>query len=221
MESKPIRIILADDHEIFRDGFKAMLRKQPSVQLLAEAADGLELVALCRQLMPDVVVTDIKMPNMDGLEATKILVKDMPQIGIIALSMLDEESMIVDIMEAGAKGYLMKNAHKEEIIQAIRTVHSNEIYYCSQTSNKIAYRLAKNNKIKHSKMPERHHFNSFEFEVIRCVCREMSNREMAERLNLSIRTIEKYRERIQDKIGAKNLAGIVIFAIRNNIYTVD
>ena len=119
MQPKPIRIILADDHEIFRDGFKSMLKKQPTVQLLGEAADGIELVALCRQLKPDVVVTDIKMPNMDGLEATKILAKNFPEIGIIALSMIDEASMIVDIIKAGANGYLLKNAHKEEIITAI------------------------------------------------------------------------------------------------------
>ena len=118
--ANPIRIILADDHEIFRDGFKAMLKKQPSVELIGEASDGEELVEVTRQLNPDVVVTDIKMPRMDGLQATRILSKEFPQIGIIALSMIDEENLIIDMMEAGAKGYLLKNAHKNEIIEAIK-----------------------------------------------------------------------------------------------------
>ncbi|MGZ4019939.1 MAG: response regulator, partial [Flavisolibacter sp.] len=95
--SSPITIVLADDHEIFRDGFKAMLKKQPSVELLGEAADGEELVALVRNLRPEVVVTDIKMPKMDGLQATKLIAKEFPNIGIIALSMIDEESQIIDM----------------------------------------------------------------------------------------------------------------------------
>ena len=97
----PIRIVLADDHEIFRDGFKAMLKKQPSVELIGEASDGEELIEIVRQLKPDVVVTDIKMPKMDGLQATKILSAEFPNIGIIALSMIDEETLIIDMLEAG------------------------------------------------------------------------------------------------------------------------
>src|SRR5690348_4606233 len=128
--TNPIRIILADDHEIFRDGFKAMIRKQPSVDLIGEASNGEELVEITRRLKPDVVVTDIKMPRMDGLQATKILCAEFPQMGIVALSMIDEENLIIDMMEAGAKGYLLKNAHKDEIIEAIKAVHNDQIYYC-------------------------------------------------------------------------------------------
>src|SRR5215207_1311812 len=121
----PIRIVLADDHEIFRDGFKVMIKKQPSVQLVGEAANGEELIALTSQLRPDVIITDIKMPVMDGIEATKRLTADFPEIGIIALSMFDEENLIVEMLEAGAKGYLLKNAHKDEILEAIKTVDRN------------------------------------------------------------------------------------------------
>lgn len=222
MQSKPIRIILADDHEIFRDGFKAMLKKQPTVQLLAEAADGIELIALCRELKPDVVVTDIKMPNMDGLEATKILADSLPGIGIIALSMIDEESIIVDIIKAGANGYLLKNANKEEIINAIKAVYNNETYYCSEAFKKYVSHLARNKLIKlpQSAVSTRH-FTNIEIDIMNCICKEMNNREIAERLSLSVRTIEGYRERIHDKTKTKNLAGIVVFAIRNNFFNLD
>jgi DNA-binding NarL/FixJ family response regulator len=218
--ANPIKIILADDHEIFRDGFKAMLKKQPSVELLAEAADGEELVELTRQTQPDVVVTDIKMPKMDGLQAAKILSKEFPNIGIIALSMIDEENLIIDMMEAGAKGYLLKNAHKNEIIEAIKAVNSGNIYYCDGTSAKLTRMIATSDKIPFNKKSSKPELSQKEIDVIQLICEEMTNKEIADRLNLSIRTIEGYRDRIQEKIGARNSAGIVVYAIRNKIYAV-
>lgn len=218
MKVNPIKIILADDHEIFRDGFKSMLRKQPSVEMIGEASNGDELVKLTRQLLPDVVVTDIKMPKMDGLEATKILSKEFPRIGIIALSMIDEESQIIDMMEAGAKGYLLKNAHKNEIVDAINAVYEGELYYCNETSAKLSRMIAANEKIPFIRKKEKVEFSDKEIDVILLICEQLTNKEIAQKLNLSTRTIEGYRDRIQEKIGAKNSAGIVIYAIKNNIY---
>jgi DNA-binding NarL/FixJ family response regulator len=218
--TSPIKILLVDDHEIFRDGFKAMLRKQPSVQLVGEASNGEELLELARRTHPDVIVTDIKMPRMDGLEATKLLSKELPSIGIIALSMIDEENLIIDMMEAGAKGYLLKNAHKNEIIEAIKTVYNGQIYYCNGASSKLTQMLARNDRIPFIKKESKPEFSERELFVIRCICEEMTNKEIADKLNLSIRTIEGYRDRIQEKTGAKNAAGIVVYAIRNKIYKV-
>ncbi|MGZ8543871.1 MAG: response regulator transcription factor [Flavisolibacter sp.] len=216
----PIKIILADDHEIFRDGFRVMIKKQPSVILAGEASNGEELIELAYKLNPDVVVTDIKMPRLDGLEATKRLTRELPGIGIIALSMSDEENLIVDMLEAGAKGYLLKNAHKEEIIEAIKTVNAGQSYYCNDTSLKLAEMIGKSRHghLLRNKKPE---FTEKEVEVIRCICQQMTNKEIASQLHLSIRTIEGYRDRIQEKIGAKNAAGIVVYAIKNKIYQVN
>jgi DNA-binding NarL/FixJ family response regulator len=218
--STPIRLILADDHEIFRDGFKVMIRKQPAFELIGEAANGEELIQQVKQLRPDVVITDIKMPKLDGIEATRQLTKEFPAIGIIALSMFDEENLIVDMLEAGAKGYLLKNAHKDEIIDAIRTVAADQTYYCGSTSVKLAQLIAKSNFNPHRKTlrPE---LSDKEIEVIRCICQQMSNKEIANKLNLSVRTIEGYRDKIQEKIKVKNMAGIVVYAIKNNIYVPD
>src|SRR5215213_2604658 len=127
----PIRVVLADDHEIFRDGFRVMLKKQDSVELIGEAGNGEELLEQVQELQPDIVITDIKMPKLDGINATKILAKKYPHIGVIALSMFDEENLIIDMLEAGAKGYLLKNAHKNEIIAAVESVFKNQIYYCN------------------------------------------------------------------------------------------
>ena len=217
--ANPIRIVLADDHEIFRDGFKAMIKKQPSVELLGEASDGEELVSIVRLLRPDVVVTDIKMPKMDGLQATKIITSEFPHIGVIALSMIDEESLIVDMMEAGAKGYLLKNAHKNEIVDAIKAVNDHNIYYCDGTSAKLTKLIATSDKIPFNRKskPE---LSPKEIDVVLLLCEELTNKEIADRLNLSIRTIEGYRDKIHEKIGAKNSAGVVIYAIRNGIYKI-
>jgi DNA-binding NarL/FixJ family response regulator len=218
MKSKtPIKIVLADDHEIFRDGFKVMIKKQPAVQIVGEASNGAELLELSRQLRPDVVVTDIKMPGIDGIAATKKLVEEFPSIGIIALSMFDEEQLIVEMLEAGAKGYLLKNAHKDEIIEAIKTVYNDQTYYCDSTSAKLAQMIARS-RFRGQQRIKKIDFSEKEFAVIRYICEEMSNKQIAGELNLSIRTIEGYRDRIQEKIGAKNAAGIVVYAIKNNIY---
>jgi DNA-binding NarL/FixJ family response regulator len=216
----PIKLILADDHEIFRDGFRAMIKKQSAVELVGEAANGEELIELSHKLLPDVIITDIKMPRMDGIEATKRLSHDLPQVGIIALSMFDEENLIVEMLEAGAKGYLLKNAHKNEILEAINAVYYNQTYYCSDTSSKLAQMIARS-KFSPFNKTAKPDFSDREISIMRLICQEMSNKEIAAELNLSIRTIEGYRDKIQDKIGAKNAAGIVVYAIRNNIYTVS
>jgi DNA-binding NarL/FixJ family response regulator len=213
----PVRVVLADDHEIFRDGFRVMLKKQPGVELAGEAADGEELIKLVEELQPDVVVTDIKMPRLDGIKATKIITKKYPHIGIIALSMFDEENLIIDMLEAGAKGYLLKNAHKDEIIAAVETVYRKQTYYCKHTSRKLTKMIAESsfNPNYPSHNPE---FTEREILVMQFICQELSSREIAVQLDLSVRTIEKFRENIQEKINARNTAGIVVYAIKNSIY---
>ena len=213
----PIDIILADDHEIFRDGFAVMLNKIPEINLIGEAANGDELIKLARELKPDVIVTDIKMPVMDGIEATKQIKKEFPGLGIIALSMFDEEELIVDMLEAGAKGYLLKNAYKEEIIAAVKSVNKDEPYYCRNTTNKLAQMIARSN-FNPYKTVTRPEFSERETAIIRLICREFSNKEIAEELSLSKRTVEGYRENILQKIDAKNSVGIVVYAIKHKIF---
>ena len=216
----PIRIVLADDHEIFRDGFRVMLKKQTSVELVGDAGNGQELIQLVSELQPDVVVTDIKMPVMDGVQATKIITKQFPDIGIISLSMFDEENLIIDMLESGAKGYLLKNAHKDEIIAAVEAVYNKQTYDCNHTSKKLTKLIAESAFNPYQRLKRPPEFSERELVVIRFICQELSNKEIAAQLNLSVRTIEGYREKIQEKINAKNTAGIVVYAIKNRIYQV-
>ncbi|MGI8600546.1 MAG: response regulator [Chitinophagaceae bacterium] len=212
-----IKVLLADDHELFRDGFKMLIKKQQDIEIIGEAENGRELVNLAKELKPDVIVTDIKMPVLDGIEATKTLTKQFPGIGIIALSMFDDEFLIVDMLEAGAKGYLLKNAQKEEIFEAIRSVYNNETYYCNKTSTRLAQMIAKSGFNPYHKK-QRVDFSERELEIMRLICQEYSNKEIGEKLFISARTVEGHRNKIQDKIKAKNMAGIIIYAIKHGIY---
>ena len=211
-----IKLMIADDHEIFRDGFKLMLTKFPEIILVGEAANGKELVGLVNELKPDVVITDIKMPVMDGIEATKKIIEQFPDMGIIGLSMFDEDDLIIDMLEAGAKGYLLKNAGKEQIIEAVKTVYNNDPYYCKTTSHKLTNMIARS-RFNPYKKTAKVEFSERETEIIDLVCREMTNKEIADKLFLSVRTVEGHRLKILEKMNVKNTVGLVVYAMKNGI----
>jgi DNA-binding NarL/FixJ family response regulator len=219
-KTQAINIVIADDHELFRDGFRVMIKKFPEINIAGEAENGQELLALVEQVRPDVILTDIKMPKLDGIAATRLLTNQQQAASIIALSMFDEENLIIDMLEAGAKGYLLKNAHKDEIIQAIKTVHSGKTYYCNHTSTRLLEMIAKS-RFYPSQQKEKPVFTERELAIIRLICEQLSNKEIAERLHLSIRTIEGNREKIQEKMDVRNTAGIVVYAIKEGIYKID
>ncbi|MBE7176522.1 MAG: response regulator transcription factor [Mucilaginibacter polytrichastri] len=216
----PIRIVLADDHEIFRDGLKLILSRSKDVEIVGNAGNGEQLVALCRDLKPDVVLTDIKMPVMDGIESTRILSTEYPDMGIIALSMFDEENLIVEMLDCGAKGYLLKNSDKNEIIEAIHAVANNETYYCRQTSAKLAQMIARNRKKNSEKTPQID-FSDRELDIIRLIYQEHTNKEIADKLFLSVRTVEGYRLKLLEKMNVKNSIGIVVYALQHGIININ
>lgn len=211
-----IRLIIADDHEIYRDGLKKLLESCAEFIVLAEAANGKELVSLCSTHLPDVILTDIMMPVMDGIEATAIINNQYPSIRIIALSMFNHDNLVVDMLNAGALGYLLKNANKSEIVEAIQTVYKNHPYYCKSTSMKLA-RVIGANKYG-GRWKEKIYFSQKELDIIRLICEEKISKEIADELHLSVRTVEEYRLRIKEKMEVKGTTGIVIYAIRHEIY---
>jgi DNA-binding NarL/FixJ family response regulator len=215
--SQPIRIVLADDHQIFRDGFRVLLRKQKGIQLVGEAADGMSLLGQVQELNPDVVITDVRMPGLDGIAVTRQLQQERPDVPVIGLSTYDEEQVIVDMLEAGARGYLLKNASKEEIFDAIQTVHKGEVYFCSSTSPRLAELIARSGYNPFRRKPTTE-LNEREKEIIRLICQEFSSKEIAQQLHNSVRTVESYRDRLLDKVGARNVAGLVVYAIKHGIY---
>lgn len=215
----PIKIVIADDHDIFRDGFKLLLKKQAWLELAGEATNGQELLQVTEQCLPDVVITDIKMPLMDGIEATKKLKKTHPHIGVIALTMFNDDNLVVDMLEAGARGYLLKNTNQHEVIQAAKAVYEGGTYYCSATSGKLAKLIAASKFNPYKKTPQPQ-LTSRELEIVQLLCQEFSTKEIAAALHISPRTVEGHREKIQEKIGAKNIVGVIVYAIKHKLYNV-
>jgi DNA-binding NarL/FixJ family response regulator len=213
-----IRLVIADDHEIFRDGLALMLSKQQDISLVGQAENGRRLVALVNELQPDIVMTDVKMPVMDGIEATRVLLAQHPDLQIIALSMFDEENLIVDMLEAGARGYLLKNADKQEILDAIHSVYEGKTYYCHHTSSKLISLISKS-KFNPHKRKEPLVFTDRETEIIRLICQQLTAQEIADRVFLSKRTVEGHRTKILEKMGVKNTAGVVIYALKHRLVT--
>ena len=211
-----ISVVIADDHEIFRDGLVLMLSKQSSINIKGQAADGNELINLVKEHQPDIVITDIKMPGMDGIEATKYLGANYPSCKIIALSMFNEENLIVDMLEAGAKGYLLKNADKQEILDAIENVFEGKIFYCKHTSSRLASMIVKS-KFNPYRKKYSVSFGDREKEIIKLICLQNTAQQIGDRLFISKRTVEGYRTKILEKMHVKNTAGVVVFALKNNI----
>jgi DNA-binding NarL/FixJ family response regulator len=214
------RIIIADDHPIFRDGFKVLLQNQDDLQLIAEAEDGRQLVQMVEQFEPDLVFTDIKMPGMDGVEATRILSKKYPGMGIIALSMFNDDHLIMDMLYAGARGYLLKNTNKTELLEAAKSVQAGKNYYCSATSAKLA-RMIGESRFNPFQAAPSVPITGRELEIIQLICAQKSNKEIADQLGLSPRTVESHREHIIRKIGARNVTGIVLYAIKHQLIRMD
>jgi len=214
---RPIEVLLADDHEIFRDGLNLMFKKNPDINLIGEAGNGEELMKLARKLNPDVIIMDIQMPVMNGIEATKLLTSEMPHIGIIALSIMEDDYQIVEMLEAGARGYLLKNAHKNEIIEAIKAVYKDQNYYCNLTTEKLEKMVA-GSHFSPSQLIHKPEFSEREIEIIRLICDGKSSKGIGALLNLSYRTVEWHRNNILKKIDTKKTVGIVIYAIKHKIY---
>jgi len=213
---RTIRILIADDHLMLREGFRNLLRRDTEIEFVGEAENGKELLGLTDQLHPDIIFTDISMPVMDGIEATRFITRKHPEIKIIALTNYDEDHLIVDMLEAGAMGYIMKTAQKKEITEAIHAVYDNRTYYCRQTSAKLTKLIALSRFNPHKK--SRPEFSEREKDVIQLICQEYSNKEIATLLNLSVRTVEGYREKIQEKMNVHSTAGMVVYAIKKGLY---
>lgn len=214
-----LKIVIADDHEIYRDGLKMVLRKHKDFDVIGEAENGKQLVDMVVKLNPDVIITDIVMPLMDGVAAVKEIIAQKPNVCCIALSMFNEETMIVEMLEAGAMGYLLKNAEKEEIIDAVISVHKGQPFYCKTTSGKLVKLISKSRFNPYKNKPQ-FQFSEREIEIIRLICKEKSTAEISKALFLSGRTVEGYRAKIMHKLGVKSTIGIVVYAIKTGIFDV-
>lgn len=218
-ESTQIRVVIADDHDVYRDGLQLLLGRDPKLSVVGEAENGRNLLALLENTEADVVVTDLRMPEMDGVSAIKEICVRYPKLKCIALSTFDSEHLIVEALEAGAMGYIIKNAQKGEIIDAIKTVHDDQPYYCFSTSAHLVKMISVSsfNPYKSKRFDL---FSEKEKEIIQLICAEKSSKEIGEALFMSARTVEGLRARILEKMKVKTPAGVAIYAIKNGHYRI-
>lgn len=208
-------IIVADDYPVLAEGIRLMLTNEPNLCIVAECSNGQQLVEKVEEFAPHVVITDIEMPVMDGISATRILKERYPSLGVLAFTMFSDHHLVVDMMEAGANGYLLKSCSKQELLDAIATARNGLTYFSNDSSMRLFKQLAKRN------LPggtDAVVLNETEKEIIRLICEQHASKEIALLTQLSKRTIDKYRDTIMQKTGAVNIAGIVVYAIRHGYY---
>ncbi len=208
-----IKLALVDDHTLFRQGIKLLLEDMDSVELIIEGSNGRELLDAMEDQVPDIILLDLEMPVLNGIETSKIIKEKYEDTGIIILTMYDDEQIIAHLMEIGANGYLLKDTTEEELHKAIHSVHDNQFYFNDFVSKALL------SGVKAKRKPQPKIGNNIEVtrresEVLQLICEELTTQEMADKLFLSPRTIEGHRQNLIEKFGVKNTAGLIIRAIK-------
>src|SRR6266478_5083548 len=213
---KRIRILIADDHGIVRKGLRLQLEQNDAFEIVAEAAEGREAVRLCEELLPDVVIMDIAMPNLNGIQATAQLVKKNPQIAVIILSMYSDESYLMRTLAAGAKGYLLKESADAHLNQAVQTVAQGKPFFSPAIANTLLEDYMR--QLQQRGLQDSYDLlTDCEKEILQLLAEGRSNKEVASVLNLSTNTVETHRTRIMQKLDLHSTADIVLYAVRKRI----
>jgi DNA-binding NarL/FixJ family response regulator len=216
-----LRVLLADDHKIVRDGLRALLEGQPSMQVIGEAEDGRTACDMASSLRPDVVVMDIAMPDLNGIDATRRIMSDSPNVRVIALSMHTDRRFVSEMLKAGASGYLVKDAAFEELTGAIQTVTQGRVYLSEGIAGVVVQDYVRHlggGEVEVSPVAK---LSPREREVLQLAAEGNSTKEIASHLGLSVKTVETHRRQIMDKLGIYNLAGLIKFAIREGLTSLD
>ncbi|MCX6270578.1 MAG: response regulator transcription factor [Bacteroidetes bacterium] len=215
----PVRIILVDDHHIVRDGIKVLLMNIPDIQVVGEASSGEELMQKMRSVPVDILIMDICMPGVSGIILTERLRTEYPQVRVIMLTAMTSEDHIMNSLKAGAFGYLPKDVRREELLEAIFTVSQGQEYLAQSLSARVLQKL-----IRHSRTPfsdrEENILTNRELEIIEGFAEGFSYKEIADRLSISVRTVETHKMHIMEKLGLRSIADMVRYAIKHGIIEV-
>lgn len=218
-ESKRIRVLLAEDHAIVREGLRSLLEKQPEIEIVCDAEDGRMAVERARELQPDVVIMDITMPNLNGVEATRQITKEFPEIKVIALSVHSNRIFVADMLEAGAVGYVLKECLFDELVQAIQAVITGKTYLSSRITGVVVEDYIK--RLVNLSDSPLSSLTSREREVLQLVAEGKSTKEIALELHVSTKTIDAGRRKIMGKLNANNVVDLIKIAIVENLVSFD
>jgi len=216
-----IKIILVDDEVLFRKGISFLLAREKNIEIVFEASDGIELLEFLKgnNAKPDIIIMDLKMPLLNGIEATKIIHRDFSDIKIIALTSYDSKSFVANMIDVGAVSYLIKNATPQELLTTINEVATKGFYYTDYIMDIIQDDIVTNKKSKCSF--DTNFITTRELEVLQLICKQKSTIEIGEKLFISPRTVEGHRNNLLLKTESRNIAGLVVYAIQNEIVSID
>lgn len=212
-----IKILIVDDHQIVRDGLKNYMKNDDLITVVGEATDGHEAYDLIPKVNPDVVLTDISMEGMNGIDLSKKVRSDYPDIKVLVLSMMNEHQYIKTMLDVGVHGYLLKTSGEEEIKRGISAVHSGETYYSNEVTQIVMQSMTKRSTKKKVQFAELMPLTEREIEVLKLIVAQHSNPEIAELLFISPRTVDAHKRNLLEKTGAKNVAGLVLYALDNDM----
>ena len=210
-----IKILLADDHKLFRDGLRTMLGEQKNIEVVGDAVDGMMALELAGKLKPDIILMDISMPGLNGIEATRRIGAEYPDIFVIILSMHSERRFVVESLKAGARGYFLKDSAIEELIRAIETVKCGQVFLSSQITDFVVkdyMRLSDTKEVSAYSL-----LSGREREVLQLLAEGKSTREIAEKLFVSVKTVETHRKQIMNKLDIRSIAELTKYAIREGL----
>ncbi|NUM51808.1 MAG: response regulator transcription factor [Flavobacteriales bacterium] len=218
MEKKePIKIVLVDDHQMFIDGVKALLRKEKKFEIVGEALNGEQALSFIINNEIDILITDISMPGISGVELTKKVKKSKPDVKILVLTMFNDRQVISEIIMAEAEGYILKNTGKQELIHALEKIADNGTFF----SNEVVNIMMENSAIQQAEADIRIDvLTERELEILKLICLELTSEQIADKLFISKRTVDTHRKNIIDKTGIHTLVGLIKFALRNKLASI-
>ncbi|MEZ5126507.1 MAG: response regulator transcription factor [Thermoleophilia bacterium] len=221
----PIRVLLVDDHEILRKGLRALLSGQPGVDVVGEAGDGAEAVAKVAELRPDVVIMDIMMPRMNGIEATTHIHHDCPDSKVLILSMYDDEEYVQQVIRAGASGYVLKGFAADDLLRAIDEVHHGSSFLHPSVAAKLidafVRQVPAHEQASEHESGDHEHLTPRERQVLKLIAEGNTNQEVADQLLLSRKTVENHRTSIMRKLDAHDVTELVKYALRTGLISID
>ncbi len=209
------RLVLVDDHQMFLDGLDSILSSHAEFQIVATAKDGWQALIEIEQHKPDVVLTDLNMPEMDGLELVRRVKAKFPEIKILVLSMMKDKETVSNIMEVEAEGFILKNANKVDLVKAIKAVHKGDTYYSNEIMSIMLSKYQKKERHEEAKQL----LTSRELEILQLVAEELTSERIADQLFISTRTVETHRRNILAKTESSTLIGLLKYAVRNDLVT--
>ncbi len=212
------RLILVDDHNLFREGMKSLLKHDPRITITGEAGNGREAVKLCSKEKPDLVIIDIAMPELNGIEATRQIIAQNPETKVIALSMHSSRRFILEILKAGASGYLLKDCAMEELEMAITAVLEKKVFLSPSIAGTVVRGMVNGGEIRDA---EAGNLTSRETEVLQLLTEGKSSREAADRLHVSVKTVQTHRRNIMEKLGLHHITDLTKYAIQQGIISPD